>query len=52
MNKIKVGVVGVGHLGSIHAKIYQQLENCSLVAVCDIDKGAAQSAAKKCGIKT
>jgi predicted dehydrogenase len=38
MYKIKIGVVGVGHLGSIHAKIYKQLENCSLVAVCDTDK--------------
>lgn len=38
MHKIKVAVVGVGHLGSIHAKIYQEIENCSLIAICDIDK--------------
>lgn len=38
MNKLRVGVVGVGHLGSIHAQIYQEIEKCSLVAVCDIDK--------------
>lgn len=38
MHKIKVAVVGVGHLGSIHAKLYQEIETCSLVAVCDIDK--------------
>jgi len=38
MNKIKVAVVGVGHLGSLHAKIYRELEKCSLVGVCDIDK--------------
>lgn len=38
MNKIKVAVVGVGHLGSLHAKIYREMENCSLAAVCDIDK--------------
>jgi predicted dehydrogenase len=38
MNKIKVAVVGVGHLGSLHAKIYREIEDCSLVAVCDIDK--------------
>jgi len=38
MSKIKVGVVGVGHLGGLHAKIYREMENCSLVAVCDIDK--------------
>ncbi len=38
MNKIRVAVVGVGHLGSLHAKIYREIKNCSLVAVCDIDK--------------
>lgn len=38
MHKIRVGVVGVGHLGAKHAKIYQEIPNCSLVGVCDIDK--------------
>ena len=38
MNKIRIGVVGVGHLGSLHAKTYREIKNCSLVAVCDIDK--------------
>jgi len=35
MNKIRVGVIGVGHLGSIHAKIYKQIPGCTLVGVCD-----------------
>ena len=38
MDKIRVGVIGVGHLGSIHAKIYKEVKNCSLVGVSDIDK--------------
>lgn len=38
MTKLRVGVVGVGHLGSIHAKIYQQIPDCELVAICDLDK--------------
>lgn len=37
MDKIKVGVIGVGHLGSIHAKIYKQIPGCTLVGVCDSD---------------
>jgi predicted dehydrogenase len=37
MQKLKIGVVGVGHLGSLHAKIYKEIENCSLEAICDID---------------
>ena len=38
MRKIKVAVIGVGYLGNIHAQIYQKLENCFLVGICDIDK--------------
>lgn len=38
MDKLRVGVIGVGYLGSIHAKIYKDTPNCSLVAICDTDK--------------
>jgi predicted dehydrogenase len=34
-NRIRVGVVGVGHLGSIHAKVYSKLDNVKLAGVCD-----------------
>jgi len=37
MSKIKVAVIGTGYLGSLHAKIYKQIKDCSLEAVCDID---------------
>lgn len=37
MNKPRIGVIGVGHLGSIHAKIYKGLKNCQLAGVCDIN---------------
>lgn len=35
MEKLRVGVVGVGHLGSIHAKVYSDIDNVKLVGVCD-----------------
>jgi len=38
MRKIKVAVIGTGRLGEIHARIYKELKNAELVAVCDIDK--------------
>jgi len=38
MSDVKVAVIGVGHLGSIHAKIYKEIPNCFLSAVCDTDK--------------
>ena len=34
--KIKVGVVGIGHLGNYHLQKYQKLENCEIIAVADI----------------
>ena len=33
--KIKVGVVGIGHLGNYHLQKYHKLENCEVVAVAD-----------------
>jgi predicted dehydrogenase len=35
---LKVGVVGVGRLGSLHARIYKESANCSLAGVCDINQ--------------
>jgi predicted dehydrogenase len=37
MDKMRVAVVGVGHLGSIHAKIYKHIPGCILAGVCDAD---------------
>lgn len=36
-NQINVGVVGVGALGSAHARIYHELPQCKLTAVYDLD---------------
>jgi len=37
MTKLPVGVIGVGHLGSLHAKMYAEIESAQLVGVYDID---------------
>jgi len=42
MTKPRVGVVGLGRLGSIHARIYSGLENVELAGVCDIDENIAK----------
>ena len=44
---INVGVVGVGYLGSLHARVYSQIKNANLVCVCDINKKRAKRVAKK-----
>ncbi len=38
MKPVKIAVIGVGHLGRIHARIYKELPSCSLAGVCDIDQ--------------
>ena len=37
MSKIKVGVIGAGHLGSLHAKMFAGIDAVELVGVYDID---------------
>jgi len=44
--KVKVGVIGAGVMGSLHARIYNQLEECELVGICDIDPSKIQVAEK------
>ncbi|MFZ5802255.1 MAG: Gfo/Idh/MocA family protein [Candidatus Omnitrophota bacterium] len=35
--KLRVGVIGAGHLGRHHARIYHELEETTLVGICDTD---------------
>lgn len=44
-DKIKVGVVGVGYLGKIHAQKYARIPEAELVGVVDIDKACCQEVA-------
>jgi predicted dehydrogenase len=47
MERVKIGVVGVGHLGDHHARIISQLPEAELVGVVDIDQEKARRAAEK-----
>ena len=35
MNNLKVGVVGTGHLGKLHVKMFKHNKNCELIGVYD-----------------
>jgi len=48
---LKVGVVGMGGIGNSHANCYAQDELSELVAVCDVVKAKADSAAEKLKVK-
>ena len=47
MNTLRTGVVGVGHMGVNHARIYADLRSCNLSAVYDRNPDAAQRVARK-----
>lgn len=51
MEKIKVGVVGVGYLGQYHAEKYSKLPDVDLVGVVDINRARALEIAKRFGTK-
>jgi len=35
--KVRVGVIGLGFMGSAHARVYHQIKECKLVGICDSD---------------
>ena len=45
---LRVGVVGVGYLGSIHARIYQKMASVDLVAVMDTNAEQGSRIAREC----
>src|SRR5713226_7284042 len=49
MKKIRVGVVGVGHIGSNHARLYAEIPSADFTAIYDVDLGRANSVARKYG---
>jgi UDP-N-acetylglucosamine 3-dehydrogenase len=40
--KINVAVIGTGSMGKNHVRVFSELKNCNLVAICDIDKDVMQ----------
>lgn len=49
MKTLRTGVVGVGHMGANHARIYSEIPGSKLTAVYDTNTAAAEAAAKKFG---
>ncbi len=51
MKKIRVAVVGVGHLGRFHAAKFAEMEKAELYGVADLQKDRAQEIAAKYGVR-
>lgn len=47
MNKINVGVIGVGAMGYNHARVYSELENANLMAVSDLLREKTKEVSKE-----
>jgi predicted dehydrogenase len=48
---VRVGVLGVGYLGSIHARIYANMDDVDLVGVVDANVEQAEEVAEACNCK-
>ncbi|MEP7339514.1 MAG: Gfo/Idh/MocA family oxidoreductase [Acidobacteriota bacterium] len=49
--KIKTAVIGVGHLGKEHARVYHTIETAELVAVCDTNETNGRAIAQAYGVR-
>ena len=49
MKKPRVGVVGVGHIGKNHARLYAELETAQFTAIYDTDRAVAQQCSAEFG---
>ncbi|MDE0169584.1 MAG: Gfo/Idh/MocA family oxidoreductase [bacterium] len=50
MTALRTAVVGVGAIGSLHARIYQEHPLAELVGVVDVDEGKARAVAEPLGV--
>ncbi|MBS7636050.1 Gfo/Idh/MocA family oxidoreductase [Candidatus Bathyarchaeota archaeon] len=51
MKKLGVAIIGAGFWGKNHARVFTELEETELLAVCDIDAERAKVVAKQFGVK-
>lgn len=51
MSALRVGVIGVGHLGKEHARILSGLPGIVLAGVADVNEAQAEAVAQRCGTR-
>lgn len=52
MHKIKIGVIGTGHLGKFHAKLLKDIEQADLRGICDTNKEQMMKVAEEFELPT
>lgn len=51
MNNIKVGVIGTGHLGKLHVKMFKHIKNCEITGVYDKNFIQSKAAASEYNVQ-
>ena len=51
MKKLKISVIGTGHLGKLHTKLLREVENCEIAGIYDSDADKARAAGNEFNVK-
>lgn len=49
--KVKIGIIGVGTIGSVHADAYAKVEDAEIFAICDINPDTLKAKSERHGVK-
>ncbi|OQA16540.1 MAG: putative oxidoreductase YceM [bacterium ADurb.Bin363] len=52
LKKLRVGVVGIGHMGQHHARVYKEMSNVEVTALADNDENTLLEVADRLGINS
>jgi predicted dehydrogenase len=52
MNKLKIGVIGTGHLGKLHTKMFKTIDNCELIGIHDSNQEQAKIVSDEFGVSS
>jgi predicted dehydrogenase len=51
MSRLRLAVIGVGHLGKAHARILAEMPDVELAGVADVNAAQAEAVARRCGTR-
>lgn len=51
MEKFKIGVIGTGHLGKLHVKMFKQISECEVTGIFDSNNQTASEVAQEFNVK-
>jgi predicted dehydrogenase len=51
MEKLKIGVIGTGHLGKLHVKMFRQIPECEVIGIYDSNSQVVKDVAQEYDVK-